>query len=83
MQKKEDGWYPFIPLGLSFRKRALLDGKNNMYELCVCLCEKRMLREYCVLCNEEDYQNLGYCSDGISVNVYFHFLVSSCIGPRL
>ena len=37
----------------------------------------------CVLCIEEDYQNLGYCSDGISVNVYFHFLVSSCIGPRL
>jgi hypothetical protein len=83
MQKKEDGWYPFIPLGLSFRERALLDGKNNLYELCVCLCEKRMLREYCVFCNEEDYQNLGYCSYGISVNVYFHFLVSSCIGPRL
>lgn len=38
MQKKEDGWYPFIPLGLNFRMRALLDGKNNMYELCVCLC---------------------------------------------
>jgi len=74
MQKKEDGWYPFIPLGLNFRMRALLDGKNNMYELCVCLCAllwKENVERILCSCNEEDYQNLGYSSDEISVNVHF------------
>jgi len=86
MQKKEEGWFLSCPLGLNIRQRVLLDGKNNLYELCVCLYallyNENVERILCS-CNEEDYHNLGYSSDGISVNVHFYFLVSSCIGPRL
>jgi len=66
----------------------LMDEKNIVCLVCVYVCDSENVNlENCVNhVEEEDSENVIVLSlmQSISVNLfYYHFLVSSCIGPRL